>query len=461
MSRLRVLVPFLLALGLALVAQPPTPTSGKAQLSHVRIVRVSLSQGGVEINQQAGRGWQRVSVNAPISQSDAVRTGADGRAAIELEAGSTIKLTPNSEVTFQRLALTPQGERLSDVAVTSGTVFFTLEKKDAQGFRALFPEGVATSDGHDAEFRVDVSQGRGTLRVLNGRAEVAAGNDSYLLKRNDVLELAETAPAELAKSKTRDAWDQWSESLDQTTKASDVKAGLASYGAWRGNWWYPTVAANWNPYLNGAWFFDPTYGYVWDSFYAWGWDPFHYGMWWDSPLGWAWSPMGGAFFMAAPQVFVNGAVAQSLAPPRPPAPLIHRGPAVSAIRVVKSAGVAASAGTLGTPAWYRARAQGRFSRAGISGSEARRAGMSRMQMAAQRRARSTFGRDRQRVMGPRIMQMGLPRREWPGASANGALPISGASSSMAAPRAPMPVSPAMSPSMPAPHVSGGARVIPK
>jgi len=74
---------------------------------------------------------------------------------------------------------------------------------------------------------------------------------------------------------------------------------LAPYGAWiempEFGWcWRPTVAvvdASWRPYCDrGRWLWTDC-GWYWQSDYAWGWAPFHYGRWHRSPAcGWVWLP---------------------------------------------------------------------------------------------------------------------------------------------------------------------------
>ena len=55
--------------------------------------------------------------------------------------------------------------------------------------------------------------------------------------------------------------------------------------------WRPhNVPENWNPYTNGYWTYT-TCGWMWVSYYSWGWRPYHYGRWWWSARwGWVWSP---------------------------------------------------------------------------------------------------------------------------------------------------------------------------
>lgn len=55
--------------------------------------------------------------------------------------------------------------------------------------------------------------------------------------------------------------------------------------------WRPYVVNNyWNPYSNGSWVFT-NYGWVWSSYYNWGWAPYNYGRWYCSNYyGWVWFP---------------------------------------------------------------------------------------------------------------------------------------------------------------------------
>ncbi|HWI57006.1 MAG TPA: DUF6600 domain-containing protein, partial [Bacillota bacterium] len=76
-------------------------------------------------------------------------------------------------------------------------------------------------------------------------------------------------------------------------------SALAPYGTWLDlpdyGWaWQPTVVAvnpYWQPYCNdGSWIWSDC-GWYWQSYYSWGWAPFHYGRWWRYPrYGWVWRP---------------------------------------------------------------------------------------------------------------------------------------------------------------------------
>ena len=81
--------------------------------------------------------------------------------------------------------------------------------------------------------------------------------------------------------------------------AADFYNSLAPYGTWvnvpdYGWCWQPTVVvvnSAWQPYCNnGCWLWTDQ-GWYWNSYYSWGWAPFHYGRWCQYPgYGWLWCP---------------------------------------------------------------------------------------------------------------------------------------------------------------------------
>ena len=73
---------------------------------------------------------------------------------------------------------------------------------------------------------------------------------------------------------------------------------LSGYGSWvevpeYGWCWQPSVASvdpGWQPYSdNGGWMWTDS-GWYWNSYYSWGWAPFHYGRWHRAGFGWCWVP---------------------------------------------------------------------------------------------------------------------------------------------------------------------------
>src|SRR6202035_1453187 len=79
--------------------------------SQARIVRLSDVQGSVQIDKNTGLGFESAFLNLPITQGAHIRTHDRGRAEIEFEDGSTLRLTPNTTVEFSTLGLRDSAKR--------------------------------------------------------------------------------------------------------------------------------------------------------------------------------------------------------------------------------------------------------------------------------------------------------------------------------------------------------------
>src|SRR3984957_12484317 len=91
--------------------------------SKARIVRLSEVEGTVKIDRTAGDGFDKAFINLPVIEGAKLKTGSDGRAEIEFEDGSALRLAPNSEVAFTTLSLGNDGQKMSTVQLVSGTVY--------------------------------------------------------------------------------------------------------------------------------------------------------------------------------------------------------------------------------------------------------------------------------------------------------------------------------------------------
>src|SRR3977135_1985107 len=100
--------------------------------SKARIVRLSEVQGSVQMDRATGDGFDKTFLNMPVAEGSRLKTGNDGRAEVEFEDGSALRLVPNSEVEFTRLSLNDDGQKLSTIQLTSGTAYVNYRgKKDA------------------------------------------------------------------------------------------------------------------------------------------------------------------------------------------------------------------------------------------------------------------------------------------------------------------------------------------
>jgi hypothetical protein len=299
--------------------------------SKARIVRLSEVQGTVRIDRATGDGFDKAFINLPVVEGSRLKTGKDGRAEVEFEDGSALRLAPDSEVDFIRLALGDDGQKLSTVQLVSGTVYANLHPKNAgqktgdQFLLNFARESVTVPEA--AHFRLELADATATLAVFKGKlsATTPSGQFDVAEKHSATIELAnndlannDLANDDPARKNTfviaknyeadpSDAWDrQQTDYHDRYASAggsgihSPYGYGMSDlnyYGNFMmvpsyGNVWQPYfIGANWSPFQDGGWAFYPGGGYMWVSGYPWGWMPYNYGNWAFAPgFGWVWQP---------------------------------------------------------------------------------------------------------------------------------------------------------------------------
>jgi len=289
----------LLALACAFFALPAWADS------QVRIVRLSDVQGGVQINKNTGLGFESAFLNLPITQGVQLRTRDNGRAEIEFEDGSTLRITPNTSIDFSTLGANDAGNRDSTVNLAQGRVYVNWIGKSGDKFTLNFAqEKIEISQ--PAHFRVNVSGNAAEVASFKNELEVMGPAGSVKLAKNKMIAFdGDDRPAE-AKNFQEDAYDQWDKQAasyhDEYAKKDNTPYGygysdLNYYGSFN-NWpeygqvWQPYFAgAGWDPFMDGAWSWYPGMGYMWASAYPWGWMPYYYGNWIYAPgMGWGWQP---------------------------------------------------------------------------------------------------------------------------------------------------------------------------
>src|SRR6266481_1649198 len=107
--------------------------------SQARIVRLSQVDGDVQIDRNTGLGYEKAFLNLPIVQGNKLRSGQNARAEIEIEDGSTLRITPGTMVEFSELALRDSGARASTLNLQTGTAYLNFKgNKSAQEFLLSF-----------------------------------------------------------------------------------------------------------------------------------------------------------------------------------------------------------------------------------------------------------------------------------------------------------------------------------
>ncbi len=284
-------------------------------VSHARIVRLSHIEGTVELD--SDRGFENATVNTPIAEGDRLLVRSDAWAEIQFEDGSTVRLSPDTQITFAQLGLNSDGGTVTAIDLDQGEAEFTIKRHENSDF-AVTARNKTILLKHSGRFRVTTTNStplevvvwKGEVRVTDsatGSHVAVKGNEDFRLDPYDFDKY------DLEKGAVADDLDNWSQRRDEDL-STYAEAGAGSgnytqspyqyglndlnyYGTYYdvpgyGYLWQPSgINLGWDPYMNGYWTWSPVYGYCWVSAYPWGWMPYRYGRWmWVSGYGWMWQP---------------------------------------------------------------------------------------------------------------------------------------------------------------------------
>jgi len=295
---------YVLVLG-ALVCVLAAPAAAEVD-SHARIVRVSYVDGQVQLDRDGSRGLETAFLNMPLAQGSHVATGSDGYAELEFENGSTVRLTPRSELRARELG-TRGDSRVSLLDLSQGIAYFNIKGDSDDEFRVLL-QGQDIRVLKSARFRIRLQPDSAQISVMKGELQVSGANDVRVKKDETLtLDFQDRGRYFLARSIETLIYDAWNRDRDEYRDryASSRYGGgarylygasdLNYYGSYvnisgYGNCWRPYgVSSAWHPFRDGAWVWYPHWGYVWVSSYPWGWTPYRYGQWsWVSGYNWCW-----------------------------------------------------------------------------------------------------------------------------------------------------------------------------
>lgn len=277
--------------------------------SQARIVRLSQVDGDVQIDRNAGQGFEKGFPNLPVVEGAKLQAGEAGRAEVEFEDGSALRITPGTVMEFPTLGRDSSGATVSNVVLRQGTAYLDFRGDTNAPLTLTFAREklVLTRSAH---LRVQLRDAEATVAVFKG--EVAVEGDSGTLtlekKHSATFDLGAQGRYTLANNLESDPYDEWDkqqgkyhDQYKSSAFSSPYGYGISDlnyYGGFYsipgyGMMWQPyLVGAGWDPFMNGAWMWYPGYGYTWISAYPWGWTPYRYGSWFYVPSygGWFWQP---------------------------------------------------------------------------------------------------------------------------------------------------------------------------
>ena len=336
----------LLAFSASLMLTLPVFTVQGLADSQARIVRLSDVQGEVQIDRRTGEGFEQAMRNLPVTQGTRIWTKDDGRVEIELEDGSTIRLTPNTTIEFTRLSLRDSGGKVTETDLSEGIAYFDIDLGKHDDFLVNLGHR-SINLGHSARFRASMDRSQSRVAVSRGQIELLGLSSAAMTlgkNRTATFDLFDDNSLKVAHDYEGASYDNWDaeqqEYHDRNFGHQRYESGYAygssdlnyygSYGSYLGygNLWRPYFASyGWDPFADGAWVWYPGFGYTWVSAYPWGWTPFRSGNWVFLPgNGWFWQPGGWNRWTPVPRVVAAPVGWHS---PTPPTGIGH-GPVVIA-----------------------------------------------------------------------------------------------------------------------------------
>ncbi len=201
--------------------------------SQVRIVRLSDVQGSVQIDKNTGLGFENAFLNLPITQGTQLRTGEKGRAEIEFEDGSALRLTPRTTVEFGTLGLTDAGKRISAVTLVEGRAYVNWLGKSADEFTLNFSRDKITIT-QPAHFRVAASSNEAEVASFKNEIEVVSPSGTVKVdkKKMVIFGADDKDQSTVAKNLKEDLYDDWDKQSvdyhDQYAKNNSTPYGYGS-----------------------------------------------------------------------------------------------------------------------------------------------------------------------------------------------------------------------------------------
>ena len=271
----------------------------------VRMARFAYIKGDVTWRPDSSASWSKATNNLPIRQGAEITVNEGGRADLQFDDGSSLRLGSGAVVVLKVLFSDDKGE-FTEIAVNDGLATLHSRHSDAVYQVDTPMASVKFSGESQVRFGVDggseiaVQEGSASVEGSAGKTTLTAGNYLYLRDA--------AAPYTTHKIPSADTWDQWNAERNklisgksETYKHVPANIGLVAEdldqaGTWHNDpkygWvWSPHVdQPDWRPYYDGNWVWSDPYGWTWVSNEPWGWAPYHYGTWVELSYGWSWCP---------------------------------------------------------------------------------------------------------------------------------------------------------------------------
>jgi hypothetical protein len=272
--------------------------------SNLGWMRISLIEGDVALKTPDAGDWDAASKNGPLLEGYQVWVPQGGRAELQLNGGTYIRLDQNSA-----LEILSMDKDSAQFYLSQGDAYFYYHAPRGSVIQVDTPDA-STRAFDRSVFRIDMSDQYTDVAVYKGYVETENQVGRTRIDVDQMVSLGQNANGEVAPMGPPDEWENWNKRRNQEVFArSDISSRylppeLRAYsydfdtgGRWvnvpdYGYCWTPMVmpGADWAPYRLGRWVWIGG-EYVWISDDPWGWAPYHYGRWsFVADVGWCWVP---------------------------------------------------------------------------------------------------------------------------------------------------------------------------
>src|ERR1700761_2748067 len=169
--------------------------SASADVSHIRIVRISYVQGDVRFARDikgdplAGNEnitWENAELNLPLRQGFVIST-EHGLAEVEFENGSLALIGENTVLQFFDLSL-EDGSKTTRLILRQGTASFSVNPTNGDYFSVTGGDFSVEADGHSV-FRLDNFDDGSRVNVFKGRVNVLRKKGATELPKGQSLSM--------------------------------------------------------------------------------------------------------------------------------------------------------------------------------------------------------------------------------------------------------------------------------
>jgi hypothetical protein len=220
-------------------APAPASSDESVKVSKVRVARLSEVKGDAALDRSTGSGFEAAFSNLPITERSRLQTGM-GRAEVEFEDGSTVRLAPFTLVEFSRLQLLPTGGKASTVTVIKGTAYVSLipsylvNTKGNDFLLDFGPDKLHLDPSDHIRVELDKAEARVVVLDGSGRIEGPFGSAKLAKKRTFTFNLASPTEPTITKSVQSAPLDKWDQGEAEIHQRNANTARLATNGGKHG-----------------------------------------------------------------------------------------------------------------------------------------------------------------------------------------------------------------------------------